>query len=295
MSSMRSASSSTRYSTPSSFAYGCLKWSSRRPGVATMHVDAAAEGVLLRTHADAAEDRGAGQRRVHGERVQVLEDLRRQLARRGQDERPGHAPRLLDEPVQDGQQERGGLAAPGHGAREHVPALHGGGNGVSLDGGGTGEPEFPDTFLEVRVELERCEGHTASYQWLVAAARSNGRSHQRREGSAAQSDRQLRCRNCARPSWSCRRNCALPALNSRFTALCRGYVSCSTDDVESGAEPGNEGANVDHRRATRFSRSEDGSNGGLRTLIVELRQDMHSRFDQVDKRSRSARRPRGSP
>ncbi len=36
MSSMRSASSSTRTSSPASFAYGWVKWSSRRPGVATM-------------------------------------------------------------------------------------------------------------------------------------------------------------------------------------------------------------------------------------------------------------------
>ena len=36
MSSMRSASSSTRYSRPASLAYGDRKWSSRRPGVATM-------------------------------------------------------------------------------------------------------------------------------------------------------------------------------------------------------------------------------------------------------------------
>ncbi len=36
MSSMRSASSSTRISSAASFAYGWVKWSSRRPGVATM-------------------------------------------------------------------------------------------------------------------------------------------------------------------------------------------------------------------------------------------------------------------
>ena len=56
-------------------------------GRADDHVDAAAEGVLLRPHADAAEHRGAGDRRVHGEVVQILENLRGELARRREDQR----------------------------------------------------------------------------------------------------------------------------------------------------------------------------------------------------------------
>ena len=50
-------------------------------------VDAAAKRVLLRPHADAAVDGRAGHRRVHGQVVQILEDLRGQLARRREDER----------------------------------------------------------------------------------------------------------------------------------------------------------------------------------------------------------------
>ena len=85
-------------------------------------VDAAADGVLLRPHADTAEDRRGGDGRVHGEIVQILEDLGRQLARGREHERPRRAARLLDQLVQDGQQEGGGLAASGGGAGEHVPA-----------------------------------------------------------------------------------------------------------------------------------------------------------------------------
>ena len=59
------------------------------------HVDAAPEGVLLRTHPHAPEHRRAGDRRVDRERVQVVEDLRREFTRRRQDERAGRAPRLV--------------------------------------------------------------------------------------------------------------------------------------------------------------------------------------------------------
>ena len=68
MSSMRSASSSTRCSS---------RLELRVPGAQVIeqparrrddHVDAAAERVLLRAHADAAEHGRAGDRRVHGER-----------------------------------------------------------------------------------------------------------------------------------------------------------------------------------------------------------------------------------
>ena len=75
-------------------------------------VDAAAERVLLRPHADAAEHRRAGDRRVHGEGVEVLEDLRRQLARRREHERARRPPRLVDQPVDDRQQNAAVLPLP---------------------------------------------------------------------------------------------------------------------------------------------------------------------------------------
>ena len=67
MSSIRSASSSTRYSMPVELrvrrAHVIEQPARRRDD----DVDAAAERVLLRAHADAAEHRRAGDRRVHGE------------------------------------------------------------------------------------------------------------------------------------------------------------------------------------------------------------------------------------
>ena len=53
----------------------------------THDVDAAAEGVLLRAHADAAVHREAADRRVDGEIFQIFDNLRRELARRRDDER----------------------------------------------------------------------------------------------------------------------------------------------------------------------------------------------------------------
>ena len=79
--------------------------------------------VLLRSHADAAEHRRGGHRRMHREIVEVVDDLRRQLARRRQHQRARGAARLVDQLVQDRQQKRGRLAAAGHGAGEQVAAL----------------------------------------------------------------------------------------------------------------------------------------------------------------------------
>ena len=99
--------------------------------------------MLLRPHADAAEDRRGGDRRVHREVVQVLENLRRQLARRRQHERARRAARLVDQPVQDRQQERRGLAAAGHRAGEHVAPRERRRNGVGLDRASGGRSRAP--------------------------------------------------------------------------------------------------------------------------------------------------------
>ena len=115
-------------------------------------VDAAAEGVLLRPHADAAVDRGAGQRRVHGQLAQMLVDLRRQLARRREDQRARRAALLADQPVENRQQERRGLAAAGHGAGEHVLAGDGRRNGVVLNRRRSLETELFDAAQEIGVE-----------------------------------------------------------------------------------------------------------------------------------------------
>ena len=66
-------------------------------------VDAAAEGVLLRAHADAAIHGKAADGRVNRKVLEVFDNLRRQLARRGDDERAGRAgtaPRLVHQAVE---------------------------------------------------------------------------------------------------------------------------------------------------------------------------------------------------
>ena len=123
------------------------------------HVHAAAEGMLLRTHAHAAVHRGAGQRRMHGQRVEVLEDLRRELARRRQHERARRAARLADQPVQDGQQKGRGLAAAGLRAGEHVAPGHRRRNRLGLNRRRPREAELTDSLEQIGMEAKRGKGH----------------------------------------------------------------------------------------------------------------------------------------
>ena len=157
MSSMRSASSSTRYSSAVELRVRLREVIEQAARRRDDDVDAAAERVLLRAHADAAEDRRAGDRRVHGEVVEVLEDLRRQLARRREHQRARRAARLVDQLVEDRQQERRGLAAAGLGAGEHVAALERRRNRVGLDRRGPGEAELLDAFEQAGVKLQIVE------------------------------------------------------------------------------------------------------------------------------------------
>ena len=99
---------------------------------------------------------------MHREVVQVLEDLRRQLARGREHQRAGGAARAVDQLVQDREQERRGLAAAGHGAGEDVAALEGGRDGVCLDRGGAGEAELLHPLEEAGVKLEATERHDGS-------------------------------------------------------------------------------------------------------------------------------------
>ena len=158
MSSIRSASSSTRISSPGELGVGMGEVIQQPAGGRDDDVRAAPEGVLLRAHADAAEHGRRGDRGVHREIVEVLHDLRGQLAGRGEDERPGGAARLVDQPVEDRQDEGRGLAAAGHGAGEDVPAGEGGRNRVGLDRRGAGEAELFDALEEIGVELQRGKG-----------------------------------------------------------------------------------------------------------------------------------------
>ena len=142
MSSMRSASSSTRISRCDRSTVFCCMWSSRRPGVATTISTPLAQRVDLRIDADAAEDHRRLQLQVLAVRPHAFFDLRGQFARGREDQR---AHRALAEPwsrpawcsgAAGRQREAGGLAGAGLGAAEHVAALQHGGNGRAWMGVG---------------------------------------------------------------------------------------------------------------------------------------------------------------
>ena len=117
-------------------------------------VDAAAKRVLLRPHADAAEYSGSSDGRVHREIVEVAEDLGRELAGRRQNERPRDAAALVDQALEDGQQERGRLAASSHCRREKVASVERGRNRIGLNGRRTREAEILQTSEQMRMEPE---------------------------------------------------------------------------------------------------------------------------------------------
>ena len=121
-------------------------------------VDAAPEGVLLGAHPDAAEDGRAGERRVERERLEMLVDLRRQLARGREDERARRAARLRHEAVKDREEERGGLAAARHRAGEDVAALPSRAGWRRSGWAWAGEAHVLDAAEEVGVEVERGKG-----------------------------------------------------------------------------------------------------------------------------------------
>ena len=102
-------------------------------GCRNENVRACAKGVFLRSHANATEDSRRRDRRVHGELLQFLENLSRQLACWRENECARGAARPTHEPLQDRQQKGGGLAASGHGAREHVASRDSGRNSIDLD------------------------------------------------------------------------------------------------------------------------------------------------------------------
>ena len=133
------------------------------PGRSDDDIDAAPERVLLRTHADAAEDRRRGHRRVNGKVRQVLEDLRRQLARRRQDQRARGPARSADELIENRQQEGDGLAAACHRAGEHTAAGDRRWNRVGLDWRGPRKAEILQAAEKIVVKLELTEWHV----WLL--------------------------------------------------------------------------------------------------------------------------------
>ena len=107
--------------------------------------------MLLRSHADAAIDRGRCERRVHCQIVEVLDDLSRELAGWRQNERARRPARLPDQAVENGEQEGGSLSAAGHRACEQVLPRHRQRDGVSLDGRRSRKPEIFEPLQQTGV------------------------------------------------------------------------------------------------------------------------------------------------
>ena len=125
-------------------------------------VGARAERVLLGPHRHAAEDGGGREGRVDGELLGVFLDLRRQLARRREDEGARDPALLVHELLKNGQEKRRGLAAAGHGAGQHVAALHGRWDRVGLDRRGAGESHLLDAAQELRSKSKLRERQSES-------------------------------------------------------------------------------------------------------------------------------------
>ena len=135
MSSMRSASSSTRYFRAGQVRVGAAHVVQQPAGAGDDHVHALAERPLLASHADAAIHGRACQARPGGELLEVFGDLRRQLPRGRKHQRPRGAALLRDELVHDRKEEGGRLAAARLRACKDVLAHERGGNGGGLDVG----------------------------------------------------------------------------------------------------------------------------------------------------------------
>ena len=133
-------------------------------------VDAGAQGALLHAHLDAAVDGGARDRRVIRQAVNLVFDLHGELARRREDEhaalrgrrfrRRRSAPsgwRRRQQPLQHRDDERGGLAGAGFGARDEVVAGERERNDRALNRPRVAEAEIADAFEQPRIEAERRE------------------------------------------------------------------------------------------------------------------------------------------
>ena len=95
-------------------------------------LDAGPQRLLLRPHRRAADHDAAAQRRVVGQGQQHVVDLLGQLARRREDERLGDVAGAVEKPVQDRQEEGGGLAGAGLGGGDEVAAGEDHGDGLRL-------------------------------------------------------------------------------------------------------------------------------------------------------------------
>ena len=126
-------------------------------------VDSALERRDLVVDRHAAEDDGDGGLLVLAVVAHALLDLRREFARRREDQRAHRVARLARgglrqrEPMQDRQHEAGGLAGAGLRAGEQVATCEHQRNGLLLDGSGFGVAEFGDSANECLGQAEGVE------------------------------------------------------------------------------------------------------------------------------------------
>ena len=128
------------------------------------HVDAAAQGIDLALHADAAVHGRHAQGQVPGVTAQAVVHLQGELARRRQHQRARTARSLAvrrpaGEVLQQGQAEGGGLAGAGLGAGDEVVAGQGERDRLVLDRGGRGVAGVGKGAQQGRAEPEGFEGH----------------------------------------------------------------------------------------------------------------------------------------
>ena len=137
MSSIWSASSSTKIDTSSEAQVALIKMVNQPAGCRDEDVDAAREALGLRSVRHAAEDNSGTKAEMGAVIAKTLGDLTRKFARRREDERAAGARlRLLTgcgEPLQDRQREGGGLAGAGLRDAEDVAAFQNIGDGLRLD------------------------------------------------------------------------------------------------------------------------------------------------------------------
>ena len=173
MSSMRSASSTTMICTPVSISLPRSKWSSRRPGRGDQHVDAAVDQLVLVLEADAADQQRHGELHVRRVLLELLGDLRGELAGRGEHQAARHArPGAALGEVRDHRQHEGaGLAGAGLGDAEHVAAFERVRDRLDLDRGGGDVAGFGHGLQDPRVQREIGEcGHVACVGSVAAMA-----------------------------------------------------------------------------------------------------------------------------
>ena len=140
MSSMRSASSMTRISTPLIRMRPRSNWSSRRPGVAISTSTPRSSFLFWSSNDDAADDQRHRELVVLAVFLEILVHLRGEFARRFEDQRARHAGAgaAAFEQRQHRQHERRGLAGAGLRNADDVLLLQDMRDGLRLDFGGLG-------------------------------------------------------------------------------------------------------------------------------------------------------------